>query len=291
MALDFEDILKDLKQKGVIDKSFTEVSLLSEHGNSRVGVISKNGEKTFVIKIHNAVHIRAESTFLLEYAKNPHTPQLLFVDPEGKYLLYTYIDGQSSDMSVSKGQWLQALIEKYINHYKFYPDSEIWGYLDDSCPTYADVLKSDIQYWSQARSVLTKEDEVLALTLSEEVGPKYKGQKYLVHGDPSIRNSLFKNGQLVAVIDPYPLIAPKIYDVLFAFCSDPRDLDLEVLRSVIDNLHGWDGDETVLKKHLLVHLYCRIGIAVKHSPQTVSEYVQAWKARKKFFKGIPQDVV
>src|SRR5438105_4287278 len=122
MDLSFQDILSDLKQKGIIDQSFHEVAVLSEHGNSRVGVISKNEEKTFVVKIHNAIHIRAEGTFYLEYADNPLTPQLLFVDPDGRYLLYTYIEGENIDTNVTKKTWLKELIEKYINSYKFHPD-------------------------------------------------------------------------------------------------------------------------------------------------------------------------
>jgi thiamine kinase-like enzyme len=275
MNMDFKEIFEELKQKGIIDQSFKEISPLSESGNSKVFGISSGGVYKYVVKVNRPMHIKAETTFIKEYQKNPLTPQLLYVDPEFKFLVYHYISGKKFEGEMGKSVWIEDLIKNYINNYTTNSQAK-WGYLDDPCPTYADVLISDINYWKIAMQKLTEDDHKLVLKFAAEIGDQFEREKYLVHGDPSIRNLLFDETKLVAVIDPYPLVAPKIYDVLYAFCSNTQDFDQDCLRSAVSVLTGWEKNEEILIKHLLINLYCRIGICLKHQTGDMDGHLKAW---------------
>ena len=54
-------------------------------------------------------------------------------------------------------------------------------------------------------------------------------EKYFLHGDTGVHNFVFRQNQLVGVIDPDPMAGPVIYDFTYAFCSSPDDLDMETL--------------------------------------------------------------
>src|SRR5437868_4289383 len=126
MNLDLQQILEELKEKGIVDQNCNEISPLSESGNSKVFGITCNGEYEqssmsptykYVVKVHKPSHVQAEATFLKKYQKNPLTPQLLYVDPGYKFLVYHYIQGKRVQSEIEKRVWMRELIQLYINDY------------------------------------------------------------------------------------------------------------------------------------------------------------------------------
>ena len=52
---------------------------------------------------------------------------------------------------------------------------------------------------------------------------------YLLHGDAGAHNLVFRDGRLVAVIDPLPTVGEPIFDLTFAFVSWPGDLTMDTI--------------------------------------------------------------
>ena len=98
-----------------------------------------------------------------------------------------------------------------------------------------------------------------------------------------VHNFVYKDNKLTGVIDPSPIIGPKIYDFTYAFCSSPDSLNEDMLYSLFKL---WDIDHSFSRERLmdevLFQLYTRIGVCVKVHPHDLNDYMAAWAEWRKY---------
>jgi hypothetical protein len=73
------------------------------------------------------------------------------------------------------------------------------------------------------------------------------------------------------------MVGPLIYDFLYAFCSSPDDINIDTLFTAFDFLEQGRVEKSRLIEEVLIQLYCRIGLSIKHHPSDLPEYKKAWK--------------
>ncbi|MNN65945.1 hypothetical protein D3C81_1814890 [compost metagenome] len=117
-----------------------------------------------------------------------------------------------------------------------------------------------------------------------------QGGKYLLHGDTGVHNFVYNNSTLIGVIDPSPMVGPIIYDFLYAFCSSPDDINTETLFTAYDFLEQGNVDKSRLVEEVIIQLYCRIGLSVKHHPNDLTEYTKAWEYWKQLCKKLDEGI-
>jgi hypothetical protein len=109
-------------------------------------------------------------------------------------------------------------------------------------------------------------------------------EKYYLHGDTGVHNFVYVDNQIKGVIDPSPLIGPKIYDFTYAFCSSPDSLNISTLMTLFSL---WNSDDSFTMERLLdevlFQLYTRIGVCIKVHPHDLSGYMDAWKEWREYF--------
>ncbi|WJH35443.1 hypothetical protein N6H14_05245 [Paenibacillus sp. CC-CFT747] len=98
----------------------------------------------------------------------------------------------------------------------------------------------------------------------------------MLHGDCGVHNFVFQAEALAGVIDPCPAAGPVLYDFLYAFCSSPDDLSRETLLAAAAELEQEKPEETELVEQMMIQLYCRIGTCLRHHPQDLPLYLEAW---------------
>jgi hypothetical protein len=123
-------------------------------------------------------------------------------------------------------------------------------------------------------SVLPIEDYYKVKSLIESISKI--DDKYLLHGDTGVHNFVFRDDELVGVIDPSPMVGPIIYDFTYAYCSSPDDLNLETLFVAFDLLNDNTMERSRLIEEVIFQLYCRIGICAKVHPHDLDDYLKAW---------------
>ena len=106
-----------------------------------------------------------------------------------------------------------------------------------------------------------------------------------MHGDTGVHNFVFRQNQLVGVIDPDPMAGPVIYDFTYAFCSSPDDLEMETLLASFALLKNVRMDTSRLIEEVVFQLYTRIGICKKVHPHDLEEYLKAWVYWKQRLNG------
>lgn len=99
---------------------------------------------------------------------------------------------------------------------------------------------------------------------------------FLLHGDCGMHNFLFEKGSLSGVIDPLPVLGRPLYDLLYAFCSSPDDLEFPILLKSSENLRVKDLQESELIEDLIVALYLRLSTCLQHHPVDFPEYLNSW---------------
>jgi hypothetical protein len=67
-----------------------------------------------------------------------------------------------------------------------------------------------------------------------------------------------------------------IHELTFAFCSSPELLNMETIveaAKIID----YDQSNSHLTEEVIVNLYCRIGTCIRHHPEDLPMYLDAWR--------------
>ena len=83
---------------------------------------------------------------------------------------------------------------------------------------------------------------------------------------------------MTGVIDPTPVIGPRLYDLIYAFCSSTDDLKIETIEAAANALLE---DTKNLYEDVLIGLYLRMATCIKHHPADFDEYVNAWEYWKR----------
>ncbi|MDX5475672.1 MAG: hypothetical protein LPK00_09090 [Bacillaceae bacterium] len=245
-----------------------------------------NNKPTYVIKIDNSVNISVTQDFLTAYKDVRLLPDVLFTAHGKEYIVYSFISGETHFNRGSKSEWMTILIKELFNNYKKVDKDIPWGRINGiHRNTWSDFNEISLEAaQNNIGNILPSEDHKRVEILVRKL-KKYHNQeeKYYLHGDTGVHNFVYLHNRLEGVIDPSPLIGPKIYDFTYAFCSSPDNLDLSTLFSTFSL---WNGQASFTEERLLdevlFQLYTRIGVCIKVHPHDLSGYMEAWKEWRKY---------
>ncbi|WP_064093434.1 phosphotransferase [Rossellomorea aquimaris] len=267
-------IIQHLTTKGVIPSNIQLIKSLKGGSSSTVYYLECEGGEELVIKQNEPFILREEVKFLLFYKSISYFPNVIYYDSTFQYFVYTFLKGDTKSVGNMKENLLK-LVYSVLNHYKESSEKETWGWTDQSVRTWKEFLRERTENAKLTlKGVLPVEDEeyvdqILA-SIEEE---KYA---YLSHGDCGVHNFICEKEELTGVIDPTPIYASPLYDFLYAFCSCPKDLTVETLHSVVSEMKFVQKERKKVYKELMVILYIRIGTCLRHHPDDLEQYIQAW---------------
>ncbi|MBW7456387.1 phosphotransferase [Paenibacillus sepulcri] len=275
---DISGIISDLIKKGVIDNSLYAANSVAGTTDGLVYMLTANKITKYVLKLDLPQQIIPVEQLFQTYRSSPLLPKLLYTDPAKDYIVYTYIEGTTHYERGAKLNWLTILINGLLNHYENNLQTKEWGFwLEDPCQTWRDFIDKGVEYARTAvGNLLPVEDYDQVKALVGNIAEGEDGHRFLLHGDCGVHNFVFHRNALAGVIDPSPIAGPVIYDFIYAFCSSPDDLNLETLLPAFELLNHRQIERSGLIEEVIIQLYCRIGVCLKHHPHDLKEYLKAW---------------
>lgn len=278
LEYDMNEILIDLHTKGVLDSIDGPISRMSGTTEGHVYTLSVENEPKYVLKIDSPHQISLIEQWHQAYIHSTLPPKLLYTDPAKTYIVYTYIAGTTHFQRGSKINWLTLLVNRLLNSYEIYPHTDKWGFwLEDPRETWRDYIDRGVE---DARinigSLLPAEDYDKVKSFVENISVTEDHERFLLHGDCGVHNFVFHQQTITGVIDPSPIVGPVRYDFMYAFCSSPDDLNLETFFSAFALLNHEPAERSKLIEEVMIQLYCRIGICLKHHPHDLADYLKAW---------------
>ncbi|WP_312476595.1 hypothetical protein [Neobacillus sp.] len=280
-------IITSLVDKGIIKNDEIELKkLTSGTTNGILYTLSNNGIPKYVIKMDQPKLITTTEKFLQTYKDVKLLPNVLYTDEKKEFIVYSYLSGETHFNRGSKLKWMTILIEELLNKYQKVDKGIHWGRVNGiQRNSWADFNLESLEFAQKYISDLLPNEEHKKVEILVNKLQTYENQeeKYYLHGDAGVHNFVYQNNHLKGVIDPSPLIGPKIYDFTYAFCSSPDSLNLSTLFSSFSLLTQ---DTPITKERLLdevlFQLYTRIGVCIEVHPHDLNNYIKAWKEWKDY---------
>lgn len=273
--MDIKNIIEDLSEHQIIDGVDIPFNRLNGGTTSLVYLVQ--GSKKYVVKVNKPNIIGSEAIFLDHYRCLSLLPDLIYIDPLNRFLVYSFIPG--SVISAKQEDLLTLLVTDFINHYNRLPEYKGWGWIDEPVESWREFL---LQRVDGAREILLStlgegDIEMILDILQQPDRYEALNVPYIIHGDCGIHNFIHSNGKLTGVIDPTPILGDPLYDLIYAFCSSPENLTIETIHSAASKLVIGKRSETFLHEEVLIGLFLRIATCVKHHPVDLEKYLFAWK--------------
>lgn len=271
-----EEILRELYAQNFFDDEQVELSTFAGGTVSQVYLVKRQDSPPLVLKANDPVSNEIEVSFLKQYADCSILPRVCFTDNEFRFFLQSYVAGSTAYIPGRKKQQLLTLTEELLNKYTPIANNKRFGFEDELRSTWGEFLHELVSEAKQmAQGVMTEKDyQIVLRALSKISEPE---QVYRIHGDCGAHNFiLVASGELKGIIDPMPIFGDPLYDLLFAFCSTPDDLSRETLAPAINKLRISPGPTDNSDTLLIVSLYIRVSRAIKHQPDDVQAYREAW---------------
>ncbi|QMV40034.1 aminoglycoside phosphotransferase family protein [Cohnella cholangitidis] len=275
--------INDILRKQNIQDEITKVQKISGTTDGLVFRLEDDTDAKYILKFDRPDQILLAEQLLSTYQSSDLLPKILFTAPDKSHLLYTYIEGITHFNRGIKSDWLSLFTTELLNKYIPYEQVDFWGRLESPRRSWLEFNEISVE---EARvnigSTLPTEDYLYIKSLVEKLYSKgpVQGEKYLLHGDTGVHNFVYDQSKLIGVIDPSPMAGPVLYDFLYAFVSSPDDIDRDTLFTAFDLLEQVQIDLSRLLEEAAVHLYCRIGLSLKHHPNDLPEYLAAWEQWK-----------
>lgn len=187
---------------------------------------------TYVMKIDTPKIITATKDFLVAYNDIGLLPEVLYTDDEKKFIAYSYIFGDTHFNRGTKIEWMTLLIKELFNKYKKVDKDTPWGRIDGiHRNSWLEFNQSSLEYArSNIGDLFPSEDHKRIEILVNKLKSYHdQEEKYYLHGDTGVHNLVYLDNKLTGVIDPSPLIGPKIYDFTYSFCSSADSLNISTL--------------------------------------------------------------
>jgi aminoglycoside phosphotransferase len=286
------EIINSLIYQGLFENDDIELKGLKSGTTSGIlYTLFINKMPMYVIKIDQPKVITSTEDFLLAYKEVKLLPDVLYTDSNKEFIVYSYISGETHYNRGSKIEWMTIIIDELFNKYQKVDQSSSWGRVNGiQRKTWSEFNQSSLEYAQENIGDFFSPEEHKRVELLVNKLNTYadEDEKYYLHGDAGVHNFVYMNNQLKGVIDPSPLIGPKIYDFTYAFCSSPDSLNLNTLLSLftlltVDNSFT----EERLVDEVLFQLYTRIGVCIKVHPHDLSEYMKAWKEWSTYLPSLP----
>ena len=245
-----------------------------------------NKTPTYVIKLDYPKIITSTEEFLSTYKNIKLLPDLLYTDDQKTYIIYSYICGETHYNRGSKLEWMEILVKELFNNYKKVDSDVPWGRINGIYRnSWSEFNQSSFESARKSigKSIPCGDHERVEHLLNKLTSYNNSEVKYFLHGDTGVHNFVFSYNQLKGVIDPSPLIGPKVYDFTYAFCSSPDNLNLETL---LTSFNLWNKKSTFTEEQIIYEvvfqLYTRIGVCIDVHPHDLSGYLDAWKLWREY---------
>lgn len=252
------------KVLGIVNEEYKSHEYLNLGASSTVILLNN----AYLIKQNTKLILKAEIEFLNKDTSGMFQ-KIVYIDPKYEFVVYDFIHGNT----MKKVEDVEDTLQKLIDLSKQYTTctKSDFGYLNEEVSSWSRFLKDEIAYSSlnlkqhiPSKKIVNKCVEVLE---------KYPFDKKLLHGDFGTHNFIQKDGKLVGVIDPMPVIGDSLYDLLFAVVSNVdllKNVSLDKLYSLIDEPH-----EKIDAMFTIV-LYCRVSRCLKYHPKDIDVYMDVW---------------
>lgn len=280
------EVIDILANKGLITKDRLEPkNLKSGTTNGVLYALCYNQQPAYVVKFDTPAIIASTRDFLMTYQDVKLLPDILYT-VEKEFVVYSFIHGETHFNRGPKLDWLKILINGLFNHYQKAAEDKPWGRVNGlERSSWSDFTQTSFEFAvDNIGDLLPAEDHQKV----EQIAAKLKAshaqeEKYYLHGDTGVHNFVFSDNKINGVIDPSPLIGPRIYDFTYAFCSSPDNLDMSTLLAAFS---CWSGSASFTEERLvdevLFQLYTRIGVCIKVHPHDLNGYRAAWEEWRKY---------
>ena len=237
------------------------------HDGTTSKIILLNNE--YIIKIANAMQLKAEVTFATYYESIPTLQKITYYDKNYKYIVYYFIPGDVMHTIVDFEN-LARNIKTIVSGYKNYPE-DLYGYIEKPSTSWSEFLKEEV---NDASKIFPDSANFLPI-VNEAISElnKFPFEKKLIHGDFGAHNFIKRDEKFIAAIDPTPIAGDPTYDLLFALVSN---IDLIPFLS-IDYLTSYTKEpkEKVIAL-LKVVLFLRICRCIKYNKEDLETYLDFW---------------
>ncbi|MBU0906365.1 MAG: hypothetical protein KKF57_14315 [Firmicutes bacterium] len=280
------EIIDHLVNQGLINGEDIEFGkLTSGTTNGTLFTIKTTEIPKYVVKIDQPEIISTTEDFLFTYKDVTLLPNVLYTDEKKEFIVYSYVFGETHINRGSKLEWMTILIKELLNKYEKV-NKDNWGRVNGiQRNSWADFNRSSLEFAQKdIGDVLPSEDHKrVELLIDKLASYDHQEEKYYMHGDAGVHNFVYRDNKLNGVIDPSPLIGPKMYDFTYAFCSSPDDLNVSTLLSAFSLLtQDVPYSEERLLEEVLFQLYTRIGVCIRVHPHDLSDYLKAWKEWREY---------
>lgn len=280
------EIIDLLVNQGLINSEEIEIKkLTSGTTNGNLFTIIITDIPKYVVKIDQPKIISTTEDFLRTYKDVTLLPNVLYTDEKKEFIVYSYVFGETHINRGSKLEWMTILIEELLNKYEKVNKAN-WGRVNGiQRNSWADFNRSSLEFAQKdIGDVLPSEDHRrVELLVNKLESYEHQDEKYYLHGDAGVHNFVYRDNKLNGIIDPSPLIGPKMYDFTYAFCSSPDDLNVSTLLSAFSLLTQDDPfSKERLLEEVLFQLYTRIGVCIRVHPHDLSDYLKAWKEWREY---------
>lgn len=282
--MNMKEIIAHLFHNKVIPSKDIQYEKLKGGTTSELYLFDNCDSNKYVVKLNESHVLKSEVNYLNCYKNLDLIPNLIYVEESYKYIVYSFISGTTNLTGINKQEMLQTLVERVINKYTPIPVNIGFGYINKLTDSWNVFLKNEIIEVNEFLKPHVARDEYnFVLSILENLNHyQIEREAVLLHGDCGVHNFIYNNGQLSGVIDPTPVIGYPVYDLIYAFCSSPKDLTKETIDLAYRHLKNIDGkNNSMLYHEVIVGLYLRLGACIKHHPNDFEEYLKAWYYWKK----------
>lgn len=261
--------------------------LLESKNIKRVWELNLDNGGKYVVKFNENKMIKGEWDFYGFYNGNKYFPAIMNMNLEKDYLIYSYIEG-NNEHNLTKIEILIDVVNNIINNYKINESIPGFGVLgeDDSWEGY---LRKQVDFSSERiGEILTDKDYYMVNDAISELSKTRKIRKpYYLQGNCSLDNVIIHDGEFKGLIDPVPTNGDPIYDMLFAFCSTPYEINGKNLETLLRTLRK---EFRVSKKdvfrYMIIILYIQIGKCITFKCTEIVNYTVLWEGWKKIYKSL-----
>lgn len=248
-----------------LDISINEFKYFRDGTDSRIFLL--NGK--YIVKQNIPTLLKSEFEFSNIYAENSKLQNVILIDNDYKYIVYEFVPGDVMHV-VDNIEELLLDIKEITKSYKDYNGPE-FGYVHEPSHSWIDFLKTQVH---EASLLLPDSFDFLPQVYEAiSVLEKFNFQKKLIHGDFGTHNFIKKHGKFIAAIDPIPTVGDYLYDFIYACLSNIDIVKTLSLNSLVEKT-GEPVEK--VKSMLIIELFCRMSICLRHHKEDFDEYVDFW---------------
>ncbi len=268
MERDVNIIKKYLSKKNI---TLVDCKLIESGSKSRA--YNVNNEYFFKFKKKKVLEGEA---FYFSIYENKFYPKFIDIDVDNEFIVYKMLEANDC----KDARPIINLIKIIYDITKSYKriNCNGYGYYNNIKNSWCEFLQDEC---SDAREVLTHyfDNETFEIINDELYKMKnYTFEKKLIHGDFGLHNTMVKDNNFVAIIDPETLIGDPVYDFIFYCFSDATLFDVISLKEIISLC---EVEEKYISSYIKIIFFIRMSRAYKYMLSDMQKYANKWDEIKK----------